>query len=293
MTVISSSLIGLGLGLTSGFFEAVINTYINHKKKSIPPILMGLTGFLFLFPLSILAFFIFEIPEVKVNFFMLLLVFCILNVVARILYVKAIHCSGMAKTIPYLSFTPLFLIVVGYYVVKELPSILGGAGILLIVAGAILLSKRKNTSLFYGLKKEKGALLMLTTAIIFSFTASIARFMFSIAPDVFVVACVMFIQPFIFVPAAINESGIKNIIKHLRKDNSFFLILGILFAITELTIFFGLSFTKVAYVNSMKRTTILFSILFGYLFFKEPGFRKNLFAGILMMLGVVMIGIYG
>ena len=86
-------LLGLSLGLAAGFFEAIINIFINHKKKRIPPILMGLAGFLILSPLSIASLFFIEIPKVTIYFAMLLIVISILNVIARILYVKAIHMS--------------------------------------------------------------------------------------------------------------------------------------------------------------------------------------------------------
>jgi len=61
----------------------------------------------------------------------------------------------------------------------------------------------------------------------------------------------------------------------------------------EFSIFTAYSLTKIVYAISMKRMAIFFSVLFGYLFFRETGFKKNIIAAIIMVAGVIIITILG
>jgi len=45
----------------------------------------------------------------------------------------------------------------------------------------------------------------------------------------------------------------------------------------------------VAYMVAVKRTSLLFGLLYGAWLFGESGLRKNLLAGLLMVLGVYLI----
>jgi hypothetical protein len=46
---------------------------------------------------------------------------------------------------------------------------------------------------------------------------------------------------------------------------------------------------EVAYMIAVKRTSLLFGILYGALLFREPGLRTRLPAGVLMLIGVATI----
>jgi len=45
----------------------------------------------------------------------------------------------------------------------------------------------------------------------------------------------------------------------------------------------------VSYVISIKRTSILFTVLFGFFIFKERNIRSRLMGAIIMILGVLLI----
>jgi uncharacterized membrane protein len=45
----------------------------------------------------------------------------------------------------------------------------------------------------------------------------------------------------------------------------------------------------VAYVISIKRTSVIISILFGYLIFKEKGIKERLLGAVIMVIGVLFI----
>jgi drug/metabolite transporter (DMT)-like permease len=117
-----------------------------------------------------ILFFI-EIPELNQKFWLALFASGTLNVVATILYMKAIQYEDLSKTIPMISFTPLFLLATSPLIVGEFPSGWGLVGVILIVIGAYTLNIHKHDHGDYlapikSIFEDKGTKLMLLVAFI-------------------------------------------------------------------------------------------------------------------------------
>ena len=64
---------------------------------------------------------------------------------------------------------------------------------------------------------------------------------------------------------------------------------GALMAVMVVTHFLAISAVEAAYMIAVKRTSLLFGILYGALLFRERHLGRNLVAGSLMVAGVAMI----
>lgn len=62
-----------------------------------------------------------------------------INIITSYLYNRSIQISTLSATVPFLSFTPAFLLVVGFLVLGEVPSFWGVVGILIAVMGGFWL----------------------------------------------------------------------------------------------------------------------------------------------------------
>src|SRR3972149_7547598 len=93
-------------------------------------------------PFLALAFFFIDIPPLDRTFWLSLLLMLPLEIVAILLYVKAIKLSPLSLTIPFLAISPVFIILIAFILLGELPDRSGLLGILLIVIGAYLLNIR-------------------------------------------------------------------------------------------------------------------------------------------------------
>jgi len=51
----------------------------------------------------------------------------------------------------------------------------------------------------------------------------------------------------------------------------------------------AISLTKVAYMISLKRTSIIIGVIYGYLLFREKNIRERLAGAVIMFAGFVMI----
>jgi uncharacterized membrane protein len=70
-------------------------------------------------------------------------------------------------------------------------------------------------------------------------------------------------------------------------------IAGLVLAMMIFSHTYAISLIEAAYMLSVKRSSLLFGVLFGALFFKEKHFKERLFGASLMMFGVLVIGLLG
>ena len=55
----------------------------------------------------------------------------------------------------------------------------------------------------------------------------------------------------------------------------------------------AISLIQAAYMLSVKRSSLLFGVLFGAVVFKEENIRQRLLGAAIMMCGVLIIGLFG
>ena len=99
----------------------------------------------------------------------------VLNILANLLFLRALQVSPLSLTIPLLSFVPVFATIAANPVLGQLPSVQQLVGIGVVVAGALTLNageapKKGIVGLARALLKEPGSLPMLGTALAWSLT---------------------------------------------------------------------------------------------------------------------------
>ena len=120
-----------------------------------------------------------DIPALDGVFYMATFMAVPLDIIAVLLYMKAIKVSPLSLTLPFLSLTPIFLIVTSYVILGEKPDKFGFIGIILVVIGAYLLNVHTISqgflAPFMAIAKEKGSVLMIIVAFIFSIGACLGK----------------------------------------------------------------------------------------------------------------------
>src|SRR5215471_5748650 len=77
-----------------------------------------------------------------VSYLVYLLVDTALVAFAVLLYYRAVQVSPLSLTIPFLAFTPVFLLLTGNLILGELPPLLKSEGILFVVLGSLLMHRQ-------------------------------------------------------------------------------------------------------------------------------------------------------
>jgi drug/metabolite transporter (DMT)-like permease len=264
--------------------------------SNLPPLMMGIIRLGYALPwlLAALFFIPWIIPDT--TFWSCIAIGLPLEALAFYCYMKALKVSPLSLTVPFLAFTPGFIILTGWIILGEEISPGGFWGIILIMVGAYFLNLSKTR---YGLLdplkaifREPGSRLMLLVSFIYAFTSTIGKlaiihsnpYFFGITYNM---ALAMLMT--LFLPAAANAEPVKNLIRRPLIG----LILGALVATTIFSHMLAISMTNVAYMISLKRTSLLFGVLYGALWFKEEKITERLTGAIIMITGVFLIGWFG
>ncbi|MBI3353736.1 MAG: EamA family transporter [Nitrospirae bacterium] len=245
-------------------------------------------------PYLLIALFIIEMPETDSTFWTALITALPLEVTAFILYIRALKESPLSLTIPFLAFTPVFLIFTSFLILGELPDKSGAAGVILITAGAYTLNLHmKKKGLLKPIKaiiKERGSLMMLIVSFIYSITSSLGKLAILHSSPIFFGAVYFIILALAFTPIVMFKS--RNNLGQIIKNYKFFGLLGFFHSIMIITHMIAMSLTQVTYMIAVKRTSLLFSAGYGYFLFKEEKMRERLLGSILMIIGVVLIVVF-
>ena len=217
-----------------------------------------------------------------------------LEIVAMLIYMRAIRDYPLWATLPYLALTPLFVVVTGWWILGEQVNATGIFGVVLIVGGSWLLNLRYAGTGKQGLLapwlnvlRHAGSRMMLLVALIYAFTSVGGKALMQWMPaerlGAFYFMMVGLITLILFGIAR------PKTVTAIRRHPWSGLAVAALSVVMIFTHFLALERIETAYMIAVKRSSLLFGIVYGALLFKEDLLRQHLLAGSLMVLGVALI----
>lgn len=246
---------------------------------------------LYALPLTTAALFFIPVPPLDAVFFWSFIVSLPLNAVPFILYMKAIRTSPLSLTVPYLAFTPVFMIGTGLVFLGEIPDRWGIFGILAVCAGSYVLhldiGRHSVFAPFKAMFKEKGSGIMLLVAFIFSFSSVIGKV-------AIVHSSVMFFQMSFFAVLSVLLAVVFSLSGSIRLKRALDFpvrgaVAGLLLFVHILCHGFAISMTKAVYMISIKRLSVVFGVIYGGLFFNEENIPVRLAGTLIMFSGAALI----
>lgn len=278
----------------TAFFEATKDVFSKKSLEDIDEYVVAWSLPFFALPFLLPLLLFTKIPALGEQFWLALFTGGSLYAITLILYMRAIKSSDLSITVPMLTFTPLFLLITSPLIVGEFPSIFGLIGIFLIVTGSYLLNINKKShgyfAPFKALLKEKGPRLMLVVAFIWSITSNIDKIgLQNSSPLFWVIAVDAFVALLMFPLCKSRGNGKTH---QIHANLRALLKVGLFGGLTSVCQMTAISLTLVAYVISIKRTSAIMGVLFGYLIFKEKGIRERLVGVVVMVLGVLFITLF-
>jgi drug/metabolite transporter (DMT)-like permease len=216
------------------------------------------------------------------------------EVLAYYIYLSAIRIASLSLSVPYLSFTPVFTILTAALVLQERISFQGFLGILMVTIGAYVLNLERFVhhplAPFTAIFKSPGSRRMLLVALIWSLTSTLGKKGVQLSDPVFFG---VFYTLSVSVPmVAIAGWRIKRhaATVNLKGRNSIWLLLGgLVTALATMTHFHAIKLVPVSYMIAVKRTSLIFSVLYGGLIFKEERIGLRLVGSGIMVSGAVIL----
>jgi drug/metabolite transporter (DMT)-like permease len=294
------------LALCTAFATATGDALLKARFAHLSPMGMALVRFTspvpFLAPLLLLI----PWPRTDLVFWQTVGALVPLEVLALILYMQALRVSPLSLSIPFLAFTPAFILVTGWVVLGERVTGTGLSGILLTVAGAYILhfnwKKRGLLTPLRSIAGEPGSKLMLMVAAIYSLTSVLGKQAILHSNPVFFgsfyfVLLGLITPPFLFALSRFGfwktEYSRLAVRGHGSRAWKAWWAVGLTQAVMVMCHMWAIHLATAAYMIAVKRTSLLFSVVYGHLVFDEADFMQRLGGAGLMLAGVGLIVLAG
>lgn len=280
------------LTLLSAFFLAATDALTKRYFSHLSPYEMGLSRLIYSSPFLLGTFI--AVPWVPPDntFYLCIALALPLEAAAHYGYMTAIKISPLSLTLPFLAFTPVFALFTGWLLLREFPTNGAILGIGLIVTGAycLNLSAAKFSYLepFKAIVRERGSIVMLFVSLIYAFTSVLGK-MAVLHSNVYIFSAVYFISFTAIQIAALPVIPAADVGRATQKP-LIGLLTGASFAL--MIICHSLAITRVDAANmvAVKRTSMLFGVIFGWLWFSEKKMNERLLGVGLMLFGILIIG---
>lgn len=281
------------LTLCSAFCLAASDTLVKKVVAGRNEYSIAWLRLIFTTPLLAVCLIFAEIPALDWKFSVAFLLALPLEIVALILYVKALKVSPMSITLPFLSFTPLFLILFSYVILGETLTAQGVVGIAAISVGSYVLNAHSIRQGVMGplraIARERGALFMIATALIYSITSALGKVAVVHSSAVFF-AATYFIAVTLCFTILKGRIGEQTRFRSLNVGERVAIIAsGLLYAVMILSHMVAISMSKAAYMVALKRSSILMGVIMGIVFFREARGGERFLGALIMFVGIILI----
>ena len=137
--------------------------------------------------------------------------------------------------------------------------------------------------------KEKGSVLMICVAIIYSITSSLGKMAIEHSSPLFFGITYSIAVTAVFAPLAfwMGRTEMESFVS--KRQFKGLLLPGLFYSVMIATHMIAMSIAKVAYMISVKRTSLIIGVIYGYFFFKEKNIQERLLGAVLMFIGFIMI----
>lgn len=281
---------GLGSALGLATSDALIKRYFTDLS----PYGMALVRLGYTIPILTIGWLWTPMPELSPKFLLAVAVALPLEAAAGLLYMRALKTAPLSVCSPMLAFTPLFLIVTGWLLLEETLSFWGIIGIFGIALGSYLIHVQERQkgwlAPWTALWRLPGSRWMFMAAALYAVTSALGKLavLYS-SPTFFGLFYPTIFSGFMVAGYPWSSRPGPQLI---RRPFWGFLV-GCCMAASILCHFHGISLAPAAYLIAIKRTSLLFGVLYGTLWLEEGQLVTRLIGAVCMVIGILLITAWG
>ncbi|MGQ9920240.1 MAG: EamA family transporter [Desulfobacca sp.] len=217
-----------------------------------------------------------------------------LEVAASLLYMRALKTAPLSLCAPMMAFTPLFLILTGWLLLGEALHFWGIVGIVALALGSYLINLPEQgrgwLAPWTALWRLPGPRWMLMAAGLYAVTSALGKLAVTQSAPTFFG---------LFYPTAFSAVMLAGYPLSARPGRQILqrpgcgLLLGACLAVSILCHYHGIQQAPAAYLIAVKRTSLLFSVLYGGLWLGEEHLGSRALGAAAMVVGVILISLWG
>lgn len=232
------------------------------------------------------------LPVIQPVFWTVLAIRIVVDTFALLLFTRALQLEDVSLVTPLFNFSAIFSLLFSFLINKEIPSVWGVLGVVLIVLGAYLLNyDATNKNLFHPLImifKKKASLFMILSTLLYGFIFSISKVGIAASNLIFYTfAAALGLSITIFCIAYMRNK--KDLTTILQPKNALRVLpLGIVDSVKILALMATIQTSYVSFADASNNTSILYNQFFARVFFKE-NIGGRFFPVLLMFAGLLCI----
>ncbi len=285
------------LSILTAFAAASVDAWTKRFFGHRDAVTMAFYPLFYSLPLLLVTFPFVSIPALDAAFWWCFGLSIPINCLSFVLYMEAIRLSPLSLTVPFLTLTPVFMLITGYAVLQEVASWPAILGIAVIVCGGCLLhGPSAHAGLLEPLRsiaREKGSLLMIAVAFIYSFSAVLGKKAILHSSPLFFGLFFFLLQNFLLVIWAVLTRRVDPREFLTRCEGSKGLLVGGLYYLHVVLHVWAISMTQAAYMISLKRLSAVFGVLYGGWLFREAHVEWRLVGAAVMVVGSALVAVAG
>jgi drug/metabolite transporter (DMT)-like permease len=283
--------VGVILSLITALLAAAADAL--SKKASATQSIYMISLSRWVFALPILWMMTFKAPAPTTfgtNLFIAIAILAPLEMLAMILYIKAIANHDLSVTVPLLSLTPLFLLITGSVFLQEKITSQGIVGVCTVLSGIYIMNisnlQKGVLAPFKAVFQNQGSMLVTIVALIYTVTSTLGKKVVLVTGAEFFSFWYLCLLSIGVVPVMLFKGeNPLGIFKNFKIN----LLIGTVVGIASYSQFTAYGFCPIAYVIAIKRLSILFSVILGRMIFHEQAFGSRSAGAALAFLGVVLL----
>ena len=284
------------LSFLSAFTQAVYLAIAKKFVKNLSPYVLG-SGFFFAAVHFLLGYAaIYGWPQLRAEFYLGAFCAAVLNIAAMIFLYKGLDCTDLSVGSAALALTPILALLASFFILGEVPSILGGVGVIVAVIGFTIVAhehKNKDCSIEEELKNKKQRrclVFLLAAAALYSVSVNFDKIASVNSTPSF---AAFFVLTAIGFGALLIVIGRKETLNLKRKNNFAGLtVLGLVNLVAVLVWYAALSQGLVVYSVAIKRLSVFLGVGFGYFWFKEKNIKRKFAGAVVVLIGLALIIIF-
>ena len=292
----------IALTLLNAFSETLRSIFCKRAWGSVDnPILIVVSNYLYALPLVlILAPWVRIVPAFgQARFWLIVVPSILFHFAGMLLFIWALKLTDASLAIPLYAVSPVFLLVNARWFLGETASSAAIAGIVLVIVGVYVLgiSQGRRSLLLPILRfaRDRGALLAIAAAFVITFNLILDRMALRLLSEeiptqhlrAISYVTVWFVSASLLsVPLLLAcRSGARRFLVCWRR----LLPIGLTLAVCILLNLTAFMLKEVAYVIAVKRSSAVFGVVLGALFFKEKNIKTRLLGAAIVTAGVVIV----
>lgn len=281
-------------GLASALGLATADALMKRFFTGLSPYGMILLRLAYTVPILTLGWLWTAVPELNYQFLLTVGAALPIEAAATLCYMQALRTAPLSVCAPIMAYTPLFLMATGWLLLREALHAGGIAGIACIVVGSYFLNRRGGRqgrlapwAVFW---EVPGTRWMLLAAGLYAVTSALGKLaVLHSGPTFFGLFYPTVFGGFML--AGYPWSSRPG--RQLSQRPLWGLLMGGCLAVSILSHYHGISQAPAAYLIAVKRTSLLFSVLYGGFWLQEGDFSNRLTGAGFMVLGVILITLWG